>query len=219
VTSPSAVLATIFEVGGGVEPTSVSGSSALGARARDRQLAARLMAGDSQAFAHIYAECGRLVLGVSRRVLRDERMAEDVTQEVLAFLWEHPERYDPTRGSVRTWLGLLAHRRSVDRIRAEARRTRMEALTDPADSADDEADERLVREGICDGVRRALGVLPQEQREALVLAYFEGHSYRQVASDLAIPEGTAKSRIRLALSRMNAILRADLAEEGALTWS
>jgi len=177
------------------------------------------MAGDPQALAQIYADCGRLVFGASRRVVRDDRMAEDVTQEVLTFLWEHPERYDPTIGSLRTWLGLLAHRRSVDRVRAEARRTRIDTLVDLADSTECEADERLDREWICGRVRRALDALPADQRQALVKAYFEGRSYREVASDLAIPEGTAKSRIRLALSRMNASLRADLAEGGTLTWT
>lgn len=177
------------------------------------------MAGDPQALAQIFADYGRLVLGVSRRVLLDERMAEDVTQEVFTFLWEHPERYDPVSGSLRTWLGLLAHRRSVDRVRTEARRTRIETLIDPVDRTECEADQRLGREWICGRVRRALDALPEEQRQVLVLAYFEGHSYREVASDLAIPEGTAKSRIRLALRRMNAILRADLAEEGTLTWT
>jgi RNA polymerase sigma factor (sigma-70 family) len=197
----------------------VVGSTLPDARARDRQLAARLMAGDPQALAQIYAEYGRFVFGVSTRVVRDDRMAEDVTQEVLTFLWEHPERYDPTSGSLRTWLGLLAHRRSVDRVRAETRRTRVETFIDLAESTECEADERLDREWMCRRVRRALDSLPADQRRALVLAYFEGHSYREVASDLAIPEGTAKSRIRLALNRMNAALRADFAEEGTLTWT
>jgi RNA polymerase sigma factor (sigma-70 family) len=184
----------------------------------DRRLAARLMAGDPEALAQAYAEFGGLVLGISQRVLRDERMAEDVTQEVFAFLWEHPERFDPTRGGLRSWLGLLAHRRSVDRVRTEARRTRLEALADAPRNEDAEGDDRLTREWISSRVRVALDRLPAKQREVLELAYFGGRSYREVANDLALPEGTVKSRVRMALSRMHDLLSAQLSEEELPAW-
>ena len=212
-------LATISRVSAGTGTTAAGRSGAPATSMLDRRLAARLAAGDPDALAQVYEEFGRLVLGVARRVLRDDRLAEDVTQEVFAFLWEHPERYDPARGTLRAWLGLLAHRRSVDRVRAESRRNRTEARIDPSDDMECGADERFVREWACSRVRRALDTLPNEQREVLVLAYFGGHSYRDVAVSLAIPEGTVKSRIRLALRRLNEILRAELAEEGTPAWT
>ena len=114
-------LATISEVGPETGATAAGRTGRSATSALDRGLAARLMAGDPGALAEVYDDLGRLVFGVSRRVVRNDRMAEDVTQEVFAFLWEHPERYDPSRGTLRAWLGLLAHRRSVDRVRAETR--------------------------------------------------------------------------------------------------
>ncbi len=186
----------------------------------DRALSARLAARDPDALAVLYQRFCPVVLGVARRVLRDGALAEDVAQEVFTYLWEHPERYDPARGSLKSWVGMLAHRRSVDKVRTEGRRTRSEARTpEPAGSVTPEEEDRVDVEWMCDRVRRALESLPDEQREVLVRAYFEGRTYRQVAADLTIPEGTAKSRIRLALARLHEILRADVGEEGVLAWT
>jgi RNA polymerase sigma-70 factor (ECF subfamily) len=176
----------------------------------DRVLAARLAAGDTAALCEIYERYVGLVFGVARRVLGDETMAEDVTQEVFVYVWRQPERFDPTRGSLRAWLGLLAHRRAVDRVRAEVRRTRGETRVDqgePRTSADSEVDEELARAWLAGRVQTALAQLPAEQREAVVLAYYGGRTYRQVAAELAIPEGTAKSRLRLALAKLDELLQ------------
>ena len=106
------------------------------ARVADRRLAARLQAGDESALADAYQRYAGLVFGVARSVLRDGAMAEEVTQEVFIFLWEHPDRFDPARGTMRSWLGLLAHRRSVDRVRAEVRRSRTETRVERAGAGD-----------------------------------------------------------------------------------
>jgi len=185
----------------------------------DRVLATRLAARDPDALAELYRRFGPLVLGVARRVVRDGALAEDVAQEVFTSVWQQPDRYDPERGSLKSWVGMLAHRRSVDKVRAETRRARTEARS-PEPGRAVSADEDRVDVGwICDRVRHALDRLPEEQREVLMCAYFEGRTYRQVAADLTIPEGTVKSRIRLALARLHEILRADVREEGALTWT
>ena len=152
-------------------------------------------------------------------VLRDELLAEDVTQEVFTYLWEHPERFDPSRGTLKAWVGLLAHRRSVDKVRAENRRARSEARTLDPPSVEPTAEHDLDTQWICAQVRRALETLPPEQRQVLVCAYYGGRTYRQVAKQLSIPEGTAKSRIRLALARLNEILRAEITEEGVPAWT
>ena len=168
------------------------------------------MARDHTALTHVYDTHKGLVFGLARRVLGDEAFAEDVTQEVFAFLWTEPERFDPARGTLRAWLGLLAHRRSVDRVRREARRARNETLTEGAEATVEthtEIDDELARGWVAGCVREALAQLPNEQRAAVELAYFGGRTYRQVASDLAIPEGTAKSRLRLALAKLEELLR------------
>jgi RNA polymerase sigma factor (sigma-70 family) len=186
-------------------------------------MAARLMAHDPRALTTAYEEYGKLVYGVASRVVCDRAMAEDVTQEVFTYLWTHPDRYDPSRNSLRGWVSLLAHRRSVDRVRAEQRRSSTESrlMGRPATDidADADADDRLATQWVCERVRSALDSLPAEQREVLVGAYYGDRTYRQVAADLSLPEGTVKSRIRLALGRLNEILGTEFADEDAPAWT
>ena len=185
----------------------------------DRVLAARLMAGEPDALAETYRRYVGLVFGVCQRVLRDEKLAEDVTQEVFVFLWQFPNRFDAARGSLRAWLGLLAHHRSVDRVRAENRHTQREMQTERSELLADDMDSDLTAEWLANRVRCALEQLPADQREAVVLAYFGERSYRQVALELGIPEGTVKSRVRLALRRLNTLLSSDFSGQDAPAWT
>ncbi|MEY2435386.1 MAG: hypothetical protein QOF97_222 [Acidimicrobiaceae bacterium] len=188
----------------------------------DRELAARLMAGDQRALRDAYERYAGLVFGLARKVLGDDALAEDVTQEVFVYLWEQPQRFDPLRGSFRSWLGLLAHRRSVDKVRAEVRRSRGESRGEPAGTVtkiEAEVDDELAGVWVASKVRDAIDQLPPEQRDAVVLAYFGGRSYRQVAIELAIPEGTAKSRLRLALAKLDEILRPSLSGQESPAWT
>jgi RNA polymerase sigma-70 factor (ECF subfamily) len=176
----------------------------------------RLTAGDETGLADIYDQYASFVFGLAKRVIGDPRAAEDVSQEVFLHLWEHPEAFDPERGSMRTWLGTLTHRRSVDHVRREeARRRRAlreaSRRTVPVPDIDEMAAAMITAER----VRAALDVLPSEQRACIDLAYFGGLTYRQVAERLAIPEGTAKSRLRLALGRIADALEA----EGLERWA
>jgi RNA polymerase sigma-70 factor (ECF subfamily) len=192
------------------------------ARVDELELAARLVAGDQRALGDVYERYVGLVFGLARRILRDDAMAEEVTQEVFVYLWEHPARFDASRGTLRAWLGVLAHRRSVDRVRAEERRSRLEARVEPVETmsaAQAEVDEELSRAWLAGCVRDALDQLPADQRDAVVLAYFGGRTFRQVAIDLAIPEGTAKSRLRLGLAKLDALLRPRLIDQDAPAWT
>ncbi|MFF7275683.1 RNA polymerase sigma factor [Streptomyces griseorubiginosus] len=169
----------------------------------DAELHRRLVYGDESALAEAYGVYGGLVRAVALRVTRSGAAAEDVAQEVFAQLWSRPYAFDARRGSLRTWLSLLAHRRAVDWVRSEARH-RKDALADdlalhaipdgspgPAEAVVDR--ERALR------LHTALAELPQPQREVVHLAYFAGRTYRQAAVELGIPEGTAKTRLRTAL--------------------
>lgn len=175
----------------------------------DTVLLARLRAGDERALADIYAGYGSYVYGLVRRVTGSAQAAEDLTQEVFAHLWERPFDVDPARGTIRTFLGVVAHRRAVDWVRSETRRQarddRATRLADPPVEVSDVAADRVSAAA----VRAALGQLPEPQRTAVMLAYFEGCSYREVARRLDIPEGTAKSRLRLALARLAQLLDAE----------
>ncbi len=185
----------------------------------DRTLAARLALGDPAALAEAYRTHGGLVHGICRRVLRDSALAEDVTQEVFTHLWERPERFDPSRGTLETWLGLLAHRRSVDRVRAESRRARIESRVDVAEPVGTETEDYLTVVWMSTRVREALDLLPEEQRQVVVLAYYGERSYREVAKELGLPEGTVKSRVRLALRKLDALLREELCEQDRPAWT
>jgi RNA polymerase sigma factor (sigma-70 family) len=173
-----------------------------GSRWWDAALVARLVGGDQHALTDAYDQYSSFVFGLARRVTGDPRAAEDVTQEVFIALWERPESFDADRGSLRTWLATLAHRRSVDLVRREeARRRRSEREAARATSVPN-VEESALALVAAERVRAAVEALPPEQRRAIDLAYFGGKTYREVAQVLGIPEGTAKSRLRLGLRRI-----------------
>lgn len=187
---------------------------ALGTTA-ERSLAHRLRAGDEAALGELYDHHSGFVYGLALRVIGDKQAAEDVTQEVFVTFWEDPSRYEPERGTLRAFLGTLAHRRSVDFIRREEARRRRETKTSLEPRHVTGVDENAMRSATAELVRGAVADLPTAQREALELAYFHGHTYRQVAEMLGIPEGTAKSRLRLGLQRIAEALHPELSEQWA----
>ena len=160
--------------------------------------------GDRAAFSEFYDRAISRVLGVCIRVIRDRSLAEEVAQEVMVEAWTKADRFDPDRGSASGWIATLAHRRAVDRVRSEqASRDRDQrvSLRDHQPPFDVVADEVAVRLEHWQ-VRDALERLTERQREAIELAYYGGHTYRDVARVLGIPEGTAKSRLRDGLARL-----------------
>ncbi len=180
----------------------------------ERVLVERLSGGDETALVELYDRYAPFVYGLAVRTLVDRQIAEEVTQEVFVSLWEHPKQIDPGRGTLRGFLGTLTHRRAVDAVRREeARRRREVRVARHEDSVPDVADV-VLRSDTTGRVRTAVEVLPDAQRQALELAYFDGYTYRQVAEVLGIPEGTAKSRLRLALTRIAEHLGPELSEQG-----
>lgn len=175
----------------------------------DDVLLARLVAGDEAALGEVYDRFAPMVLGVARRVLADPIAAEDVCQEVFVQVWTRAAAIDLDRCSLRGWLSVLAHRRAVDCVRRieRARRRDERGATDETrgcqvtDLADVAAADDLARRAL-----QAVAALPAEQRRVVELAFWGGLSYRQVADELGIPEGTAKSRVRLALARLATML-------------
>ncbi len=167
----------------------------------------RVASGDQDAFAGLYDELGGLVFGIVERVVRNRALAEEITQEVFLDVWRLAGRFDPDRGSARSWVATMAHRRSVDRVRSEeASRSRDDRVgrLEPTHTEEvaDQVGDHLDRER----VRQALDRLTLAQRQTIELAYFGGHSYRQVAVLLDMPEGTVKTRIRDGLIRLRDIL-------------
>jgi RNA polymerase sigma-70 factor (ECF subfamily) len=178
------------------------------AAARGRELAARLVAGDESALREVYRATSAAVYGLAMRVLGDETLSEDVTQEVFVRLWEEPGRFDPNRGPLRAYLLAMAHSRAVERVRAEEslRRRHDTASRQPSVVMDD-PDRVVLARDVEVAVRKALADLPDAQRVPIEMAYFDGLSYRQVAEVLDEPEGTVKYRIRMGMQKLRAALR------------
>jgi RNA polymerase sigma-70 factor (ECF subfamily) len=160
--------------------------------------------GDEPAFGRLYDLVAPRVYGLIRRVLRDPAQAEEVTQEVLVEVWRTAARFDAARGSATAWVFTIAHRRAVDRVRAEqasADRTMkvgIASVDTPYDEVVDEVSGRLERQQ----VRHCLDDLTELQRQAVTLAYYQGHSYREVADLLETPLPTVKTRMRDGLIRL-----------------
>lgn len=163
------------------------------------------------ALAEAFRRHAGAVHALARRVLYDGSAAEEVVQEIFLRLWNSPDRFDPDRGTLRSFLLAQTHGRAVDILRSDLSRKRREEK-DARSTAEAGYDiEREVWDlAVADHVKDAVSDLPVEERRAIELAYFGGHSYREVAEMLGAPEGTVKSRIRSGLRRM----RGSLTEAG-----
>ena len=173
----------------------------------DQELVELLSNGHEGAFAEVYRRHGGPVFGLAKRLIRDNDLAEEIVQEVMLRLWNNPEKFDATRGSLRSYLLSHTHGRSVDLIRSEsARRIREERDAKLAVQAGLSLEEEVWEMALADHVRTALSELDEGERRAIELAYFGGYTYREVAKLLDTPEGTIKSRIRSGLQRLNGLL-------------
>ncbi len=173
----------------------------------DAQLVTSIARYSEVALAEAYRRHGGAVFGLARRVLQNPTEAEDVTQEVFLRLWNRPDRFDPERGSLRSFLLAQAHGRAVDAVRSSSSRRARESR-DAMRTAEAEYDmqHEVWDLAVADQVAHAMGELPDEERRAIELAYFDGRTYREVAQLLDQPEGTVKSRIRNGMRRMSAVL-------------
>lgn len=176
----------------------------------ERELVGRIMAGDDSAITAAFDQFSPVVFGVAARMI-GRHHAHDVCQDVFVALWDHPERFDPDRASLRTYLVMITRRRCIDHLRRTGRRDATEqsavARRDVAPVRD--VDEAALAMIAAERIRVALDRLSAEQRRAIELAYFDGLSFRDVAAATGVSEGTAKSRLRLALQRLGAALGPD----------
>jgi RNA polymerase sigma-70 factor (ECF subfamily) len=168
------------------------------------RLLAQVARGDEQAFAELYLRVAAAVFGLVSKVVRNPAQSEEVTQEVFVELWRTAPRFDPARGTARSWIMTCAHRRAVDRVRSAERAARRDDLAGrrdqgrPYDEVVEQVESSLEREH----VRRGLQALTDLQREAVVLAYYGGHTSREIAELLGVPPGTVKTRLRDGLIRL-----------------
>ncbi|MFD4366696.1 sigma-70 family RNA polymerase sigma factor [Rhodococcus sp. NPDC058521] len=171
-------------------------------------LLARIADGDRSAFSDFYSETSPRVYGMVLRVLRDPGYSEETTQEVYLQVWNTAEKFDPLQGSPLSWVITLAHRRAVDRVRSEQSGNDREAAYgaatwySPFDSVSEEVDRRDDSSQVTD----CLGTLSEVQQKSVVLAYYGGLTYREVADRLSVALPTVKSRIRDGLIRLKTCL-------------
>lgn len=173
-------------------------------RGADARLADRVRAGDTAALGELYDRYAATAIATAMRVVGGREEAEDVVHDAFVAVWRKIDRFDADRGSMRAWLMTVVRNRAIDRVRA--RRASIDV---------DDADERsllrtgpnptweaALRRASAGDLRAALSNLPDEQRRAVELAYFEGYTYREVAEITKVPTGTANGRLRLALGKL-----------------
>ena len=175
----------------------------------DGLLAQRIRSGDRAALGEVYDRHASAAMAVALRIVADREGAEDLVHDAFVAIWQKIDRFDPARGSLRSWIVTIVRNRAIDRLRG----------TRPSIEIG-EADERsmlrsgpnptwesaMARLGAVQ-LRAALDELPAEQRQAIELAYFGGRTYREIATMTGVPLGTANGRLRLALARLRELLR------------
>lgn len=183
--------------------------------ASDPVLALAVAGGDRAALGEVYRRHGGPLFRLAQRLLHDDRLAEEVVQDVVVGFWQTPQRFDPQRGQLRSFLLMKTHGRSVDVLRAEYSRRRRDQLdADDRQSVAYDLERHVLDLDLADRISRALDRLPDGERRAITLAYFGGHTYREVAEMLEEPEGTVKSRIRAGLKALRRQL--DLSDGSSL---
>jgi RNA polymerase sigma-70 factor, ECF subfamily len=179
----------------------------------DEDLMSLVGLGDAAAFAVLYDRHGRAAYSLAYRMMGEEQVAQDLTQEAFIKVWRSAGGYRAGRGSVRTWILSIVHNRSIDQIRllASRRRTQEKADAEAPRSQPSEAFAEAWRSAQRDEVREALGTLPSEQLQILELAYYSGHTQVEIARMLDLPLGTVKGRTRLGLKKLGGIFQARVA--------
>ena len=175
----------------------------------DTRLAERLLARDEGALREVIDAYGAAVYGMARRVVAEPTLAEEVAQDTFLAIWRRPGAFDSSRGTMQAFLLGVTRNKAVDLVRREeALRRAKDALMSEteATSTTPSTGEQMNEIDRREEIKKALSELSPVQREAIVLAYFGGRTYREVAVELGIPEGTAKTRLRDGLIRLKELM-------------
>ena len=165
----------------------------------------RMARGEHAALAACYDVMGPVVFSLAVRMLRDRPAAEDVTQDIFVQVWRQAANYDTTRGSPEAWIMMIARTRILDRLRSRSAGVILKPVGDnlpDAPAAEDWPDDLAISREDAVNVRKALAELPQDQKHAIELAFFDGLTHVEISEKLSVPLGTIKTRIRLGLMKM-----------------
>ena len=178
----------------------------------DEQLITLIANAETEALEAFYTRHANAVFSLARYILKEPSIAEDVTQNIFLNLWLKAASYNPQRGTPKAWFMSMAHHRIIDEVRSIKRKNQstdqvdhemLEIQPSKEPSTEEQTERNLDREMIM----VALGVLPAEQRQVILMAYFEGYSQSEIASALGQPLGTVKTRVRLAIQKLRAALK------------
>ena len=178
---------------------------------RDEQLITLIANGEKDALEVFYNRYSQPVFSLARYMLRDQSLAEEATQDIFLNLWMKAASFNPDRGAPKSWFMSVAHHRIVDIIKSRNRRLQTSnsaphELLDLNPASGDSTEEAAHRNIFRNEVLEALGHLPEEQRKVLVMAYFEGYSQSEIANLLGEPLGTVKTRARLGMQKLRAVM-------------
>jgi RNA polymerase sigma-70 factor (ECF subfamily) len=179
----------------------------------DAALMSQIAQAHSAALSELYDRYGRMVFSLAFRITGSSETAEEVTQDVFVQVWRFAEHYDPQQGKLTTWLNSVTRNRAIDILRQQNVRPEghADSMDDDLFSFNDPAGEAAVEPSVelrmqQEQVRQALEQLPEEQRQALALAYFMGMTQQEIAEELNQPLGTVKTRIRLGMIKLKDLL-------------
>jgi RNA polymerase sigma-70 factor, ECF subfamily len=183
--------------------------------AADASLVRAIAAGDPEAVAELHDRYAPMLLGLARRVVKDRSDAEEVVQEAFVHVWNRARTYDGSRSSVATWLVLITRSRAIDRVRSRGvvERTHATVRDENRDGhASAEGASRVLHGERRRRVRAELESIPEEQREVLELAFYQGLTQREISERTGIPLGTVKTRTLLAMKKLRTALRDEIRE-------
>jgi RNA polymerase sigma-70 factor, ECF subfamily len=170
----------------------------------DWSLLVRIGQKDEDALSALYDRYSGLVFSEAKRILRDTGAAEEILQDLFYQVWRTAERFDPARGSLAGWLLVAARNRAISKLRRKTGKT--EEIDEKGVSLKVDVESRAAQSLLLDKVRTVMGNLPENQREALECAYFEGMSHTEIAEKTGQPLGTVKTRIRSAMEALKKVL-------------
>ena len=175
----------------------------------DGLLAQRIRSGDRVALGEVYDRHASVALAVALRIVADREQAEDLVHDAFVATWQKIDRFDPARGSLRSWIVTIVRNRAIDRLRGNRPSIEIGEADERSllKSGPNPTWDRAVARLGAEQLRAALAELPEAQREAIELAYFGGRTYREIATLTGVPLGTATGRLRLALARLRELLR------------
>jgi RNA polymerase sigma-70 factor, ECF subfamily len=183
----------------------------------DEELIRRITRAEPEAARTLYGRYGRLVYSLAQQVVGDATAAEEVTQDVFLLVWEKAATYRAEKAKVATWIARIARNRAIDVLRQQKSRDNRskgawEDLKQAAEAPAPDPGERMETERLRARVREAISTLPADQKAALMLAYFQGLTHQEIATQLSEPLGTIKTRIRAAMQKLRGLLEEGIDE-------